>query len=235
MMQQLEGEFAQYYNGKRSRRGAFWEDRFHTTLIGEGNSFLNCMVYIHLNMVRAGVVSHPSAWRWCGHGELVGERNRYRLIDRDGLSDLLGPELQHEFEPEYRAGIEANRGLERRKGLDFTFYTKQTRKAERVVHAPIQSLYPARLQHEFEPEYRAGIEAAIGKRKLQRESRWTESIAVGDEAFIERVKGRPFTGDTWKPARRLTACGSSAKRLRPMAVTETSGGLGRKNWSENQS
>ena len=138
LMQQLEGEFAQYYNGKRSRRGAFWEDRFHTTLIGEGNSFLNCMVYIHLNMVRAGVVSHPSAWRWCGHGELVGERSRYRLIDRDGLSDLLGPELRHEFEPEYRAGIEA----------------------------------------------------AIGKRKLQREPWWTESIAVGDEAFIERVKGQ---------------------------------------------
>ena len=28
-------------------------------MIGEGSYFLNCMVYIHLNMVRAGVVDHP--------------------------------------------------------------------------------------------------------------------------------------------------------------------------------
>lgn len=106
MMQQLEGEFAQYYNGKRSRRGAFWEDRFHTTMIGEGSYFLNCLVYIHLNMVRAGVVDHPSQWRWCGHDELVGERARYRLLDQDGLADLLGPGLRDRFDQEYRGEIE---------------------------------------------------------------------------------------------------------------------------------
>jgi hypothetical protein len=36
------------------------------------------MRYIDLNMVRAGVVTHPSAWAWCGYEELVGERQRYR-------------------------------------------------------------------------------------------------------------------------------------------------------------
>ncbi len=136
LMQKLEGEFAQYYNLKRSRRGAFWEDRFHSTMIGEGTYFLNCMVYIHLNMVRAGVVNHPGEWAWCGHDELIGKRTRYRLVDRVGLTDLLGPGL--------RDG--------------------------------------------FEEAYRDQIEQAIASRKLQREPWWTESIAVGDQEFIERVK-----------------------------------------------
>jgi len=138
MMQKLEGEFAQYYNGKRARRGAFWEDRFHTTMIGEGSYFLNCTVYIHLNMVRAGVVRHPSEWRWCGHDELVGERSRYRLIDRDGLANLLGPGRRDDFEQAYRREIAD----------------------------------------------------AIARRKLEREPWWTESIAVGSEEFIQRVKAQ---------------------------------------------
>jgi putative transposase len=106
MMQKLEGDFAQYYNAKSRRRGAFWEDRFHTTMIGEGSHFLNCMVYIHLNMVRAGVVGDPIKWRWCGHDELVGGRQRYRLIDREGLMSALGPALQSEFESAYQQRIE---------------------------------------------------------------------------------------------------------------------------------
>jgi hypothetical protein len=36
MMQKLEGELAQYY--KRRRRGAFWEDRFHSTMVEGGTS-----------------------------------------------------------------------------------------------------------------------------------------------------------------------------------------------------
>jgi putative transposase len=41
-------------------------------------------------MVRAGVVRHPSEWRWCGYDELVGKRARYRLLDYDRLLESLG-------------------------------------------------------------------------------------------------------------------------------------------------
>ncbi len=85
-------------------------------MIGEGSYFLNCLIYIHLNMVRAGVVSHPMEWRWRGHDELVGKRVRYRLIDQEALRCLLGPGLQEEFEQTYRSRIEdaiAQRRLDR--------------------------------------------------------------------------------------------------------------------------
>jgi hypothetical protein len=45
---------------------------------------------IDLNMVRAGVVEHPSDWPWCGYHELVGSRSRYRLLDRRQVIQGLG-------------------------------------------------------------------------------------------------------------------------------------------------
>ncbi len=80
-MQALEGEFAQFYNRRKNRSGAFWGGRFHATMINRGEYLWRCMRYIDLNMVRAGVVKHPSEWKWTGYGEIVGLRNRYRVVD----------------------------------------------------------------------------------------------------------------------------------------------------------
>jgi REP element-mobilizing transposase RayT len=52
-MRHLEGEFASSYNRRKCRRGAFWSERYHATLIEDGCYFWNCMHYIDLNMVRA--------------------------------------------------------------------------------------------------------------------------------------------------------------------------------------
>jgi putative transposase len=89
-MQQLEGEFAKNYNLRKHRSGSFWGGRFHSTMIDGGDHLWNCLRYTDLNMVRAGVVSHPSERGWCGYQELVGMRERYRLLDIDGLVDFLG-------------------------------------------------------------------------------------------------------------------------------------------------
>jgi putative transposase len=88
-MQQLEGEFAEYYNRRKRRSGAFWGGRFHCTMVDGGDHLWNCLRYIDLNMVRAGVVNHPEDWPWCSYHEIVGTRKRYRLLDVDRLVDIL--------------------------------------------------------------------------------------------------------------------------------------------------
>ena len=50
---------------------------------------MNCLVYVNLNMVRAGEVSHPAEWKWCGHDELVGTRVRNRILNLEGLLQSL--------------------------------------------------------------------------------------------------------------------------------------------------
>jgi putative transposase len=107
LMQRVQGEFAQAYNRKKKRSGAFWGDRYHATLVDGDQYLMRCLRYIDLNMVRAGVVKHPRDWPWCGYDELAGIRKRYRLINRDGLlKSFWTPRSFPEFSKAYQAGID---------------------------------------------------------------------------------------------------------------------------------
>jgi putative transposase len=89
-MQLIAGRTGQEYNQRKSRKGAFWEDRYHATIVQTNRHLFSCMAYIDLNMVRAGVVVHPSEWEECGYNEILHQPGRYRLIDRKTLKSILG-------------------------------------------------------------------------------------------------------------------------------------------------
>ena len=73
-MQLVAGRTAQKYNQRKKRKGAFWEDRYHATAIERDVHLVRCLVYIDMNMVRTGVVSHPSEWKFCGFNEIQNPR-----------------------------------------------------------------------------------------------------------------------------------------------------------------
>ena len=102
LMQFVEGRCAQDYNRRKKRRGAFWEDRYHCTMIGSGRYLWACLAYIDMNMVRAGVVSHPEEWEWCGYRELMGIRRRYRILDQTVLLEKTGIESLEDLRACYR-------------------------------------------------------------------------------------------------------------------------------------
>lgn len=135
-MQSLAGDFAQHYNLRKKRHGAFWGDRYHAVMVDSGPYFWDCLRYIDLNMVRAGAVAHPKEWSWCGCQELLGIKKRNRLVD---VAELL-----------YRVGD----GI----SLDG-----------------------------FRTEYSESLETALSVRDLNRDARWTESLAVGSRSFVEEV------------------------------------------------
>ena len=88
-MQLVAGRVAQEYNRRKSRRGAFWEDRYHATAVQSGRHLLRCMTYIDLNMVRAGVVRHPADWHDSGYVEIQSPWQRKGVIDFAKLLELL--------------------------------------------------------------------------------------------------------------------------------------------------
>ena len=135
-MQLAAGRTAQEYNRRKGRVGAFWEDRYHATAIEADAHLHRCLVYIDLNMVRAGAVAHPAQWRQSGYSEMQQPRARYRVVDRAALSALCG------FDD-----------------------------AER-----------------FQQAHRQWVEAALQRDAATRDERWSESIAVGSQGFVERVK-----------------------------------------------
>ena len=86
----IAGRTGQEFNQRKNRKGAFWEDRYHATAIESGDHLFRCIVYIDLNMVRAGVVHHPSEWPFCGYNEIQEPKRKKVLINYKKLTSLLG-------------------------------------------------------------------------------------------------------------------------------------------------
>ena len=87
-MQLIVGRTAQQFNQRKKRKGAFWEDRYHATAVQTGDHLIRCLVYIDLNMVRAGAVSHPSRWQASGYPEIQTPPMRKRIINVEILTEL---------------------------------------------------------------------------------------------------------------------------------------------------
>ncbi len=94
-----------YRNLRKGHEGSVWEHPYHCTRIQDGRHLLNCLRYVDLNMVRAGMVRHPSEWRWCSHDEITGQRQRYRIVDAERLLHLTGFASLPELAGFYRASI----------------------------------------------------------------------------------------------------------------------------------
>lgn len=105
-MQLIAGRVAQEYNRRKSRRGAFWEDRYFATAVSTDHHLIRCMVYIDLNMIRAGMVRHPSQWKACGYNEIQTPRLRYRIIDFEALCELTGSKEAVDFSRRHRSWVE---------------------------------------------------------------------------------------------------------------------------------
>jgi putative transposase len=104
----------------------------------EKNRYLRqCIIYIDMNMVRAGVVEHPSQWEYCGYNEIQNPRKRKGIIDFDRLMGLLGFENYDDLK---------------------------------------------------DAHYR-WVESAIQTGSSGKEDKWSQSIAVGSESFIEKIRG----------------------------------------------
>jgi putative transposase len=136
-MQLIAGRVGQEFNQRKKRKGAFWEDRYHATIVEDGDHLIRCIVYIDMNMVRAGAVDHPEQWRHGGYIEIQSPRRKCILIDYNILSRLAGFDDFQRFQNEHRQWI---------------------------------------------------IAALVHKTALSRDTKWTQSIAVGGETFVAEVK-----------------------------------------------
>src|SRR3990172_9596072 len=105
-VQLFAGRMGQEYNQRKNRKGAYWEDRYHATAVETDRHLVQCLVYIDLNMVRAGVVNHPSEWQFSGYNEIQARRERYALIDYEVLRDLLAFRTLDDLAEAYRGWVE---------------------------------------------------------------------------------------------------------------------------------
>ncbi len=60
-------DYVRSINKAYHRSGTMWEGRFKSSLVDEEAYCLACYRYIEMNPVRAGMVGHPSEYRWSSH------------------------------------------------------------------------------------------------------------------------------------------------------------------------
>ena len=135
-IQLIAGRTGRDYNQRKARRGAYWEDRYHATAVEADEYLRRCLVYIDLNMVRAGAVKHPAEWAHGGYREIQTPPRRYAIIDLEVLSDLCGCASVGQFQKAHRDWVD--------------------------------------------DALRAGIAG--------RDERWSESLAVGSQAYLDQIK-----------------------------------------------
>jgi REP element-mobilizing transposase RayT len=88
-VREIKVGFTRYYNKRHNRRGYFWGDRFKSVIVEKGETLINCLAYIDLNPLRAGIVSRPEDYRWNSIGYHVQTNNRDNFLSTDfGLKEF---------------------------------------------------------------------------------------------------------------------------------------------------
>jgi hypothetical protein len=88
-VREIKVGFARYYNKRHNRRGYFWGDRFKSVIVDKGETLINCLAYIDLNPLRAGLVDRPDDYRWNSLGYHLQTQNKDQFLSTDfGLKEF---------------------------------------------------------------------------------------------------------------------------------------------------
>lgn len=82
-IKEIKMGFSRFYNKRHGRRGFFWGDRFKSVIVENGDTLVNCLSYIDLNPVRAGLVARPEQYRWSsiGYHQQTGNKDGFLSLD----------------------------------------------------------------------------------------------------------------------------------------------------------
>ena len=71
-MKDILGCYASRFNWQRQRAGHFWQGRYRAILVEDGEYFLECSRYIHLNPYRANLARPAEKYVWSSYRNYVG-------------------------------------------------------------------------------------------------------------------------------------------------------------------
>jgi putative transposase len=95
VMHWLSTKFVNRFNRGKKRCGHLWQGRYRSAIVEQVSYFFRCMAYVDLNPVRAGIVSSPGEYRWCGHDALRIENRA--VLDMHPLYLELGASPQARY------------------------------------------------------------------------------------------------------------------------------------------
>lgn len=162
-VKEIKQRFSCHYNKRHNRRGTLWGERFKSVLVEHGHTMMNCLAYIDLNPVRAGIVKKPEDYRWSSIGYHLRTENRDGFLSEDfGLADFENETLKDERLREYR---------------DFLYHAGAISKEGKA------KISDAVLREAKRDDFYV----SRAKRFRLRTRYFTDSGAIGTKAFVEGV------------------------------------------------
>ena len=160
----IKQSFSHFYNKRKKRKGTLWGERFKSVIVQQGNTLINCLAYIDLNAVRAGIVKRPEDYRWCSIGYHVQTGNKDGFLSSDlGMSEF---------------GV-ADSATQLRKYREFLYHV-----------GAIEKRGKARITKKVLDEETAEAFEVNRMRRFRYRTRYfTDSGIIGSRAFVETTYG----------------------------------------------
>lgn len=159
-MKELKQRFSRWYNRRHDRFGTLWAERFKSVLVEDQPGVVGTMAaYIDLNPVRAGLVTDPKDYRFCGYtAALAGNEDA-----RAGLMRFLKNASWRAAAAEYRQRLYVRAGASGRSG-------KATVEREYIKQV-----------------LAAGGQLSLGAVLRLRLRHLTDGVVLGSKDFVEEV------------------------------------------------
>jgi len=214
-MKSLLERFTKWFNGRHSRSGTLWEDRFKSVIVESGVAARTMAAYIDLNPVRAGMVEDPADYRWSSYGEAVGGGKKGNgKKAREGLVRACMSHAGKGFEAEswkdasriYRRAM--GLALERKPGKAQDFGRQDTRKEDGT-----RSMNDAEYLEGGADRRQPLPELTMAKMLRCRVRYFTDGAVIGSKGFVNEAFAAArerFTERRKDGARRMRASGAPA-------------------------
>ena len=163
LVRDIKVNFARFYNRQHHRRGYFWGDRFKSVIVDKGETLVNCLAYIDLNPIRAGLVKRPEDYRWNSIGYHLQTDNKDGFLSTDfGL-------------------VEFNAGDEKERIRLYREYLYEAGALERGDKGGRSGVIDSNA---VESEREKGFEITRADRLRYRTRYFTDSAVIGSKAFV---------------------------------------------------
>jgi len=89
-MRELNGRYAQWFNGRHAFTGHLFQGRFHAAIVESDWHAIELSRYVVLNPVRAGLAARPGTWRWSSYRPAVGDAAKPAFLTTAWLLGFFG-------------------------------------------------------------------------------------------------------------------------------------------------
>lgn len=104
-MQKINTTYSRFYNKKFNRVGYVYRDRYKSQTIVDRKHLINCLIYIHNNPLKAGIVSRVQDYKYSSYLEFL---NGGTIINDKSIKILFGdiPNFRNVFNAIHKNQIE---------------------------------------------------------------------------------------------------------------------------------